>query len=67
MNATEIKCALEGIQKATSRTTFSPRDKALLRSLLHTIEFSILACANMCAAEESRAQVARICLRNARQ
>ena len=44
MNPTEIKAALEGILKATSKTTFSPRDKALLRSLLHTIEFSILAC-----------------------
>ena len=46
MNATEIKAALEGILKATLKTTFSPRDKALLGSLLHTIEFSILACPN---------------------
>ena len=46
MNPTEIKAALEGILKATSKTTFSPRDKALLRSLLHTMEFSILACPN---------------------
>lgn len=46
MNLTEIKAALKGIIKATSKTTFSPKDKALLRSLLHTIEFSILACPN---------------------
>ena len=44
MKPSEIRAALEGILKATSRTTFSPEDKALLRSLLHTIEFSILAC-----------------------
>ena len=46
MNPTEIKAAREGILKATSKTTFSPRDKALLRSPLHTIEFFILACPN---------------------
>ena len=44
MNPTEIKAAREGTLKATSQTTFSPRDKALLKSLLHTIDLSVLAC-----------------------
>ena len=42
MNPTEIKAALEGILKATSRTTLTAQDKASPRLLVHCLKHSQL-------------------------